>query len=77
MDAYTKSIARMKAIAPAATQAQRFDFIQRLTAMHAEAGRLGLCITERALHNGAIRAVGWEMSGDLTKASSYVMADHQ
>lgn len=71
-DAFTKSHARMKALAPDATQAQRRDFTMRLTGMQAEALRLGLPITARALHNGPIRAVGWEMAGDTEKAASYV-----
>lgn len=69
---FTKSIARMKVLAPGATMAQRRDFATRLGAMQAEALRMGLPITARALHNGAIRAIGWEIAGDLEKAASYV-----
>ena len=48
------------------------EFATRLSAMQAEALKLGLVITARALHNGPIRAVGWEIAGDAAKAASYV-----
>lgn len=73
MDKLTRHLQRMQAIAPNATQAERRNFAIKLGAMQAEALRLGLPITARALHNGAIRAIGWEMAGDLEKANSYVV----
>lgn len=50
----------------------RLVFAAKLGAMQAEAMELGLPITARALHNGAIRAAGWEMAGETEKAASYV-----
>lgn len=60
--------ARFKAIAPNASHGQRMSFAVRLAAMQAEAAALGLAITARALHNGPIQAVGWEIAGDTEKA---------
>ena len=71
MDEFTKSLKRMKALAPQAMQKQRWDFTVRLTSMMTEASRLGMPITCRALHD-AVRATGWEQVGNLTKAASYV-----
>lgn len=48
----------------------RLAFIQSLPLIHAEAVRLGLYITGRALHN-AVKASGWEVSGDPSKAAVY------
>lgn len=66
---------RARRLAPQTTQDQRHEFAGRLAAMQAEALRLGLPITARALHNGAVRAIGWEMAGNFEKAASYVAGD--
>jgi len=71
MDRMTRAIERFKNLAPGTTMRDRVLFASKLAQMQAEAMRLGLPITARALHNGAIRAVGWEMAGDITKAASY------
>ena len=47
------------------------EFLQKLPLIHAEAVRLGLYVTGRALHN-AVRASGWEVAGDAPKAAEYV-----
>ena len=52
------------------TPEERRAFIQSLPLIHAEAVRLGLYITGRALHN-AVKASGWEVSGDTSKAAVY------
>jgi len=49
----------------------RRQFLQNLPLIHAEAVRLSLPITGRALHN-AVRASGWEVAGDISKAAEYV-----
>jgi len=48
-------------------------FVLRLTGMMAEATRIGLPITGRALHQ-AVRAVGWELADDLEKAADCIKA---
>lgn len=48
----------------------QMDFLARLPLLHAEAVRIGLYITARALHN-AVKASGWEVAGETEKAASY------
>jgi hypothetical protein len=48
----------------------RREFLQNLPLLHAEAMRLGLFVTGRAIHN-AVKASGWEVAGDTTKAAKY------
>lgn len=62
-------------LAPNIDENQRRDFVVRLVAMQAEALQLGLPVTARALYNGPIRAVGWELAGDINKAVRHVAAD--
>lgn len=51
------------------SQEQR-DFLARLPLLHAEAVRLNLFITGRAIHN-AVKASGWEVTGNTAKAAKY------
>lgn len=62
---------RFKALAPKANHGKRMAFVQKLAVLDAEAISLGLVVTGHAL-NDAKRAAGWEVAGDLTKASEYV-----
>ena len=48
----------------------RRKFLQNLPLVRAEAIRLNLFITARAIHN-AVKASGWEVTGDTTKAAKY------
>lgn len=65
----------MKGFVPSGSKAkdvtpEQREFLQRLPLVHAEAVRLGLYITGRALHN-AVKASGWEVAGNITKAATY------
>lgn len=59
-----------KGISDASIVTARREFLHNLPLIHAEAVRLGLYITGRALHN-AVKASGWEVSGDTSKAAKY------
>ena len=45
-------------------------FNMKLLNLRNEAMNLGLLVTARAIDN-AVKAVGWEQAGEITKAASY------
>lgn len=53
-----------------ATKNELYDLNERLVRVQQDLHALGLHVTARAV-NKSIQAIGWEFSGDLTKASEY------
>ena len=50
------------------TTHRRDEFVLELVSLHAEAHRVGLHRTGRALHE-AVRAAGWELAAMIEKAA--------